>query len=160
MTLKKLSQLVTVPTLVLLLVILNSIPLVPGSVRVTDTIKIYRHGQGIYWWCGAGTTNMTRCFSVTLQLPLPAQPIVATYDLDFQANSDLIPEVDDLYQPVSPNRSWVTQQLMLRHGDFHECLKARRESDGRILNQLYVQRNSPVPFPYTAPRVMEWPQIR
>jgi len=149
---------------------LNSIPLVPGSVRVTDTIENFTDdGQGNLTGDAGGNGTIqydTGAFSVTFAVaPLAAQPIVATYDLDFQANSDLIPEVDVSItsQPVTAqNRKLRARYTLDAAYDVEQAwgrsidndLKAalagevRHESDGRILNQLYVQGTAPS-FPWS-----------
>jgi hypothetical protein len=78
---------------------INTIPIVAGSFAPTDGTETFTDdGAGVLTGSagGTGTINYTTgAFSVTFGAVVPAATVIsATYDVDFEQNPELIPEVD------------------------------------------------------------------
>jgi hypothetical protein len=146
---------------------INSIPVVAGSFTATDTVETFTepttpNGTLVGDKGGSGTINSSNGqFSVTFKVaPVAAVIIVATFDLDFQKNPDLIPEVDISItsQSVTAQNKKLRARYTLDAGyDVEQAwgrsvdneLKAalaseiRMETDGEILNQIATQATAP-----------------
>jgi hypothetical protein len=142
---------------------LNNIPMVAGSVVITDGVETFSEpvtpdGTLSGDLGGSGTINSNNgAFSVTFNTaPVLSQAITATWNIDYQKNTDLIPEVDisitsstvtatnrKLRAKYSLDAAYDVEQGHGRSIDNElkvaTASEVRMETDSGILNQLYAQ---------------------